>query len=214
MSNPRNEAEREQAIALAAVVQSALLVDALSREGNAPAAAMQTLAGSLFRFEWDHVEDVFGGLPPLQRGLDALGDMLANGSLTEHRLALRYCLSMLHLGTQLSRDKGRLGTIRTRLEHAAMKQSHFSSRFDEIASSLASIYQECVSPMRFRIEVNGSARHLQDPRVAERIRALLLCGLRAAVLWRHLGGRRYKLVLERGRLRAAVAALHALSSPD
>lgn len=214
MSNRGNEAERQQAIALAAVVQSALLVDVLSREGSAPAAGMQTLADSLFRVEWDRVEDVFGGLPELQRGLDALGDMLANGSLTEHRSALRYTLSMLHLGTQLSRDKGRLGTIRARLEHAAVKQSHFSSRFDEIASSLASIYQECVSPMRFRIQVNGSARHLQDPRVAERIRALLLCGLRAAVLWRHLGGRRYKLVLERGRLRAAVAALHTLSSAD
>ena len=212
MRDQINDEGHAQAIALAAVVQSALLVDVLSREGGAPAAGMQTLAESLFRFEWERVEDVFGGLPELQRGLDALGDMLANGSMTEHRSALRYTLSMLHLGTQLSRDKSRLGVIRTRLEHAAVKQSHFSSRFDEIAANLAAIYQECVSPMRFRIQVNGSAKHLQDPRVAERIRALLLCGLRAAVLWRHMGGRRYKLVLERGKLRTAVATLHALSS--
>ena len=42
-----------QAVALAAVVQSAILVDLLSREGTAPAADMQALSESLFRLEWD-----------------------------------------------------------------------------------------------------------------------------------------------------------------
>ncbi len=203
---------RDQAVALAAVVQSALLVDLLSKEGTAPAAGMQSLADSLFRFEWERVEDVYGGLPAINRGLEALGDLLQAGNTTEHRAALRYTLAMLHLGRQLASDPARLGAIRNRLEHAALKQAHFSSRFDELAANLAAIYQDCVSTKRYRIQVNGSARHLQDPRVAERIRALLLCGLRAAVLWRHLGGRRHRLPLERRKLLAAVAALHELSS--
>jgi len=201
-----------QAVALAAVVQSAMLVDLLSREGTAPAADMQALSESLFRLEWDRVEEVFGGLPRLRRGFDALADMLEHGAGTEHRSALRYTLAMLHLGRILGRDRASMEAIRNKLGHAALKQAHFSSRFDEIAASLASVYQDCVSPMRFRIQVSGSAKHLQDPRVAERIRALLLCGLRAAVLWRHLGGRRTRLVMERQALRAAVARLHALSS--
>lgn len=207
-----NDNLREQAIALAAVVQAALLVDLLSREGNAPAESMQSLAGGLFRFEWDQAEEVFGGLQAIERGLGGLADMLDYGTTTEHPAALRYTLSLLHLGGMLARDRNRLSAIRARLEHANLKQVHFSSRFDELAASLAAIYQDCVSPMRFRIRVNGSARQLQDARVAERIRALLLCGLRAAVMWRHAGGRRYRLVLQRKKLRAAVATLHALSS--
>jgi high frequency lysogenization protein len=214
MTSDGTKRSREQMIALAAVVQSALLVDLLSREGAAPAADMEALAASLFRFEWERAEEVFGGLPAIRRGLEALGDMLENGAATEHRAALRYTLSMLHLGRMVGRDRGRMDAIRSRLEHAALKQVHFSSRFDENAASLAAIYQEWVSPMRFRIQVSGSARHLQDPRVAERIRALLLCGLRAAVLWRHLGGRRYRLPFERRRLRAVVDTLHALSSAN
>ncbi len=212
MNGSSEQAFRDQAIALAGVVQAALLVDLLSREGQAPADSMQALAASLFRFEWDRVEDVFGGLGTLERGLEGLADMLQYGTGTEHPAALRYTLAMLHLGGMLARDRDRLGIIRSRLDHAALKQAHFSSRFDDMAASLAGIYQDSISPMRYRIQVRGSARHLQDPRVAERIRALLLCGLRAAVVWRHLGGRRFRLLTQRGRLRAAVVALHALSS--
>lgn len=212
MSAARENTLRDQAVALAAVVECALLVDLLSREGSAPSGMMQSLADSLFRFEWEQTEEVFGGLLPLRRGFEALDDMLQYGTETEHRAALRYAIALLHLGKLLARDRKRLENIRTRLGHAAMKHAHFSSRFDELAASLAAVYQDCVSPMRFRIRVLGSARQLQDPRVAERIRALLLCGLRAAVMWRHLGGRMHRLPLQRRGLRTAVATLLAVSS--
>lgn len=203
---------RGQAIALAAVVHAALLVDQLARQGSAPAEEMQRLSQSLFHLEWEDPAEVFGGLPALRRGLAGLEEILKAGSATTHPAALRYAIALLRLGRQLGADRSRMSTIRARLDHAALKQEHFASRFDETASSLASIYQDCVSNMRYRIQVNGSAQHLQDARVAERIRALLLCGLRAAVLWRHLGGRRLQLLATRKRLLAAVSALHAVSS--
>jgi len=194
------------------VVQAALLVDQLAREGAASAEEMQRLSQSLFRLEWDDPAEVFGGLMALRRGLAGLEEILKAGSTTTNPAALRYALALLRLGRQLGSDRGRMTTIRARLDHAAAKHEHFASRFDETASSLASIYQDCVSNMRYRIQVNGSAQYLQDPRVAERIRALLLCGLRAAIMWRHLGGRRRQLLTARGRLVAAVSALHAVSS--
>ncbi|MFM7784178.1 MAG: DUF489 family protein, partial [Gammaproteobacteria bacterium] len=100
---------------------------------------------------------------------------------------------------------------RERLEHANLKSQHFASRFDEMAASLAGIYQEQVSTLRYRIQVSGSAAQLQDPRVAERIRAMLLAGLRAAVLWRGLGGSRLDLLLGRGRLLTACEDLRVSS---
>jgi high frequency lysogenization protein len=39
------------------------------------------------------------------------------------------------------------------------------------------------------------------------VRALLLAGIRAAFLWRQLGGRRWKLVLQRRRLLQRCQAL-------
>jgi high frequency lysogenization protein len=47
-----------------------------------------------------------------------------------------------------------------------------------------------------RIMVNGDPAHLNNPENANRIRALLLAGIRAAMLWRQSGG---------GRLTAAAA---------
>jgi high frequency lysogenization protein len=48
--------------------------------------------------------------------------------------------------------------------------------------------------------VAGEQRHLSDPENADRIRAVLLAGIRSAVLWRQCGGVRWKLLFHRGRL--------------
>ena len=45
--------------------------------------------------------------------------------------------------------------------------------------------------------VSGEPHHLSDPKNANKIRALLLAGMRSAVLWRQLGGNRLQLLLAR-----------------
>ncbi|MFZ1831732.1 MAG: DUF489 family protein, partial [Pseudomonadales bacterium] len=65
-------AMRDQVIALAAVVEAARLVDLLARTGSAPAAELKALTESLFRFEWQSVAEVFGGIASLQPALATL----------------------------------------------------------------------------------------------------------------------------------------------
>ena len=48
--------------------------------------------------------------------------------------------------------------------------------------------------------VNGAQIHLNNPENANRIRALLLAGIRAATLWRQSGGSRITLLLRRNTL--------------
>ena len=201
------DAARSQAIALAAVLECAILVDQLARTGAAPAEEMRALTDSLFRVEWDAVEEVFGGIGNLARGLQQLEAMVAQVPGGEQGPVLRYAMSLLHLGKRLSRDRERLAIIRSRLQHTGLKSEHFATSYDELAASMAAIYQDTISTYRFRIQVAGSAQHLQDERVAARIRALLLAGVRAAVLWRFVGGSRLGLLLGRGRLREACRAL-------
>ena len=61
--------------------------------------------------------------------------------------------------------------------------------------------------LRPRVIVSGAADHLNRPEVAATVRALLLAGLRSAVLWRQLGGSRLALLLSRGAILAAARAL-------
>jgi high frequency lysogenization protein len=55
--------------------------------------------------------------------------------------------------------------------------------------------------------VQGDPTHLRNPETGARIRAFLLAGIRAALLWRQCGGRRRDLLLRRGRLIAAAREL-------
>ncbi|MFZ1391065.1 MAG: DUF489 family protein, partial [Dokdonella sp.] len=54
-----------------------------------------------------------------------------------------------------------------------------------------------LSTLRPRIVVHGHPAPLSDPRRVEQIRSLLFAGVRAAVLWRQVGGSQWRLLLRR-----------------
>ena len=203
------DARRSQALCLAAVMEAAIMVDELARNGSAPVDSMQSLTESLFRFEWQAVEEVYGGVTNLRRGLGVLEIMLEQFSDARQPQLLRYVLALLHLGGRLARDTPRLSDIRARLEHTNRKATHFSTQFDETATSVAAIYQDLISTCNYRILVSGNAAYLQDARIAARIRTLLLAGLRAAVLWRFVGGSRRGILFGRRTLLEACRNLAA-----
>src|SRR5690606_33083867 len=74
---------------------------------------------------------------------------------------------------------------------------------------LSRIYQQTISTLGKRIQVTGDPQLLQQEQVADRIRALLLAGVRLAWLWRQLGGRRWHLIVRR---RALLVGLRALDT--
>lgn len=59
---------------------------------------------------------------------------------------------------------------------------------------MAGIYVDVISPLGPRIQVTGSPAVLQSPQVQAKVRASLLAGIRAAVLWQQVGGGRLQLM--------------------
>jgi high frequency lysogenization protein len=59
------------------------------------------------------------------------------------------------------------------------------------------LYQDTLSTLSFRVQVTGNVQHLKTPANADKIRALLLAGVRSAMLWKQLGGKRWQLILQR-----------------
>ena len=57
-----------------------------------------------------------------------------------------------------------------------------------------------VSTLQPRVMVNGDPARLADGAIANQIRALLLAGMRSAVLWRQCGGTRLGLLFGRRKL--------------
>lgn len=187
----------EQTIALAGVAQAARMVDQIARTGSHPQTFLERSIGSLFVFDLERAEDLYGGLAGVRLGLESLAALLANQRELEQRDTARYLFSILYLERQFAADAQMQDVVRSRLQHASFRADHFASHIGEVCHSLAGIYQDTLSTLPRRIKVTGSAQHLDNARNADLVRSLLLAGLRAAFLWRQLGGRRWRLLLTR-----------------
>lgn len=201
------ESIESQTLALAGIMQCAYLVDRIARTGQADTAAVNGILHSLFVFDSDEPLQVYGGIHNLQLGLRVLRDTLAVHNHEEYRSCIRYAFGILELQKKLDSNSKAQTTIRNRLLHTEKKLEHFTQDINEISSSIAAIYQDTISHFNYRIQVSGSAQQLQNTANADRIRALLLAGIRSAWLWRRLGGRRWQLVLLRTRLLKTATAL-------
>ncbi|MFT3930748.1 MAG: high frequency lysogenization protein HflD [Spongiibacteraceae bacterium] len=196
-----------QTLALAGILQATYLVDQIARTGQADSAAMNSILHSLFVFESDDPTVVYAGTHHLQLGLRVLRDVLSGHNRDAYQGAVRYGLGILILQKLLAKAPEAQNTIRTRLQHAEKKLEFFTQDINEIAPSLASIYQDTISRFKYRIQITGSLQQLQNSANADKIRALLLAAIRSAWLWRRVGGRRWQFVLNRNAMRRCADAL-------
>lgn len=204
-----NSNQKELVIALSAIVQSCYLVDELSKTGKLETEFYFPLINSLFEFNPQSTRAIYGNIGNLRPGLTVLIELLSGPTTAGHNDTLRYIMSVLHLQKKLSKNSQMLDVIRSRLEHASFRSTHFSSSPEDSAASIAAVYQDTISKLNFRVQVTGHATHLQNPLVAEKIRALLFAAVRSGILWEQLGGKRWQLLLQRKSLRSTAESLLA-----
>jgi high frequency lysogenization protein len=112
----------------------------------------------------------------------------------------RYVLALLGLERKLARRPELLDAIRAGIEDAIRNLPHFPVDHSNTIARFADLYLNSLSTLSPRIMVSGDPAHLSHPENANRIRALLLAGIRAATLWRQSGGGRLTLLLRRNPL--------------
>lgn len=199
---------QEQVIALAGVFQAATLVSQVARQGRCADSSLETCLGSLFVTDPANALDVYGGeLRNLREGLDALVKILSNRSQPQDMDVLRYGLNLIQLEAGLRRNPDMLDAIGERIDQARHTASHFGYCHGNLIANLASVYTDTISTFRLRIQVTGDPDILRREEQAARVRALLLSGIRSAVLWRQTGGRRWQLILRRRKVVAIAQQL-------
>jgi high frequency lysogenization protein len=203
----------QQNIALAAVAQCAALVHMLATRGRAPQPELIACVNPLLVLNPGSVEEVYPRVADLGLGLRTVQDIFSNNQLRENAELIRYTLGMLSLRNRLVGNAAMENLIRERLRHIQPVREVDSAALDEIDSDepyqqdrifqqLASVYQDTISTLAFRIQVQGKVENLKNENVANKIRSVLLAGIRSAVLWYQLGGRRWRLVFYRRRILA------------
>lgn len=193
--------EQERLLALAGVFEAAALVDRLAKTGQVQEGALGCMLGSLLVRNPKDTLEVYGGDHlNLRDGMRTLAGALERNPQSLPRETLRYAVALISLQRQLDKRDDMLQVIGNRLQQIDSQAQLFGIAHDNVIAACAALYQDTLSTFRQRIQVHGEMRHLQDSRNADKVRALLLAGIRSAMLWRQLGGRRWQLLFSRRKL--------------
>lgn len=198
---------KEQAAALAGIFQAAALVERLARTGQLLDEDMAPSIYSVFEMNPEAVEDIYQGYHSLTLGRKTLKGVLERQTDAIQGDTVRYALTLIHLERKLNRKGQMLQEIGQRLSRVQEQVNHFGLLHENVISNLADIYLDTISTFRTRVQVTGDLRHLQNKANANKIRALLLAGIRSAILWRQTGGSRWHLLLNRKKLLVGLSQL-------
>ena len=198
----------QQVMALAGLFQACAMVEKLAKTGVCPQVPYRASVESLFVQNPKDTLEVYGSLQGIQLGFEALSELLHDHKSTQLNDCLKYSLGVLHLQKKLAKQRDMLDIIGNRVAQAASQAGHFESVHENVIGNIADIYSDTISTFRYRVQVSGDFNLLQQKRVANQIRALLLAAIRSATLWRQLGGSRLQLVLSRAKLLESTENLH------
>ncbi|MCL4113071.1 UNVERIFIED_CONTAM: hypothetical protein GTU68_049993 [Idotea baltica] len=190
---------------MAAIFQCVDGVSQIANTGNVDEDIYNTAINSLLTDNASSAEDLFGTMSNLKLGLRSMMGQLSTSQRTpdgspKDMEATRYALGLLQLEKKLSNNQGIFQQLMEGIEDTQKKLEFFDIEHENITAALAELYANTISTIGPKIMVKGEQTHLANPKNAAKIRALLLAGVRAALLWRQAGGNRWKLLFERGKL--------------
>lgn len=184
-------------LALAGVFRAAALVNVLANDGTISDEELRISVESVFETDPEDVIHVFGEVKNLSLGFQTLLNQLGKDSDKRNMDIARYVVSMLFLERQLMKNPEVLETLSSGVELASRQSEHFSTTHENVIANLADLYTRTISEIGPRIMVNGEQSYLETTSISNKIRTVLLAGIRSAVLWHQLGGRRWHVIFNR-----------------
>ncbi len=188
----------ERTLALAGMFQAAALVRSLATTGQVDNSDMEASLETLFVTNPENTLAVYGRVENLYTGLQTLIQQL-NGKAQRDMDIARYVIGLLHLCNKLMKNDTMMSQLAEGVERARSQLAHFPLTHENVIANLAGTYSDTISQLQPKIMVAGDSRYLSDNTNANKVRALLLAGMRSAVLWRQLKGNRWQILLQRNR---------------
>lgn len=204
----------DKTLALAAVFQSATLVNDIATKGNADQHDVQTIINGIFDINPSSAEAIYGNAENLRTGLKALSEQMGTRNSDRNMDITRYVIAMLHLQGKLLKNTEMLDYLSKGIERGKQQVEHFSILHENVIANLAGLYSDTVSQLQPKIMVSGESQFLSNNDHANKIRAVLLGGIRAAVLWNQLGGSRWQILFKRKRFVAEAENILSETQPS
>lgn len=195
-----------QTIALAGIAQATYLVHQLATTGNTDKEALESSLKSLLTLDADNPVDIYGGLAGVKIGLEQLNFQLSSNKITNPEQA-RHAAALVFLESKFADEAEMQTKVQNKIKMAQKQSEHFGICHENVIANLADIYHTTISTIPPRIMVNGDQTFLSSPAVINKIRALLLAGIRSAMLWKQCGGSRWRFIFFRRKIQKEVEFL-------
>ncbi len=196
-----NDTVRDKTLALAGVCQAAKLAQQLARQGRADDAALEASVRSILITDSINTVSIYGGVAGVRVGLDTLCEKMSGGPAKNNEFEIaRYVLQLVQLAGKLESDAAMTAEVAQRIDQIKNEYSgdNGASR-SQLYAGLAQIYKDTLSTLRPKIIVQGEHGYLAEPETVDKVRTVLLAGVRSAFLWMQLGGSRWQLLFDRRR---------------
>ncbi len=198
----------DRVIALAGLYQAAFLVHQIATRGMTDSAALETSISSLFKIDAPNAEGVFGDLGSIVTGLSVLKKQLTERNSDQLQIT-KYVVTLMHLERKLSKQPKMLERLAAGIRQASQQAEFFHITHENVFANLADTYKNTISTLTPRVLVQGEHGHLNNTDNANKVRAILLAGIRATVLWTQCGGSRWQILFKRNALLVEVEKLLA-----
>lgn len=188
----------DRTIAFAGMCQAAALVQRVAKEGHCDNDGFEASIKAILNINPSSTLDVFGSEQNLRIGLEAMVSGI-NGTPQGSELT-RYMISLMALERKLNARPDVMNQLGDRIDTLVRQTEHYDLFDTQMISNVASVYLDVISPIGPRIQVTGTPAVLQQSSNQQKVRALLLSGIRCAVLWRQVGGKRRHLIFGRKKM--------------
>jgi len=197
-----NNILHHRVLALAAMVQCAHLVSGIARKGVADAVEIETCISSIFASSGNTPEQMYGDIAKLRTGLVTLSRLLQGEDIGKDvqrtKELMAYTAAMMTLERKLARNPAMLKRMAEGMRRIEKQAEYFKGLMhDNVIAAISELYGETISTMKPRIIVRGKSDYLRHSANTNKVRALLLAGIRGAHLWRIHGGSHLQLMLRR-----------------
>jgi high frequency lysogenization protein len=198
-----------QVLAISGVLRAARIVQDLARRGRTQSEHFRCALVSVGTVDESDAKKALGGVDSLVFGLDDLTQKQPDAFLMER---VRYATALLDLARTLAKSpqtSGQIGKVLAELPDYLAGAEPDSL---ESIEALAGVYTSNLSDLTPKILIKGEQRFLEDLALVEKVRAILLAGVRAAYLFSQAGGRKWHLFIYRKKFAAVAAQLKSIAS--
>lgn len=199
---------RSESIALAALFQCCSQINRIAHSGYCDEQAVSTVFRALLVTNPDTIDDIYKE-SNLKIGFKSLIEGFSTDGITDNtaKELAKLAMQVMSLTDRIMGNSSLYNRLSNEIDSMKIQIEKDYPDFLEGNTSVvmnsdnvekfAQLYQSLISPNFSKLLIFGEERFLSSTENQNRIRALLLAGIRALVLWNQVGGKKLYLMFRR-----------------